>query len=324
MRDLADPTPSPPSWAVEARGLGKTYGNITAVGGVDLYVAPGEFFGLLGPNGAGKTTTIHMLTTLLRPTQGSAAVAGMDVMRFPLGVRQRIGIVFQETTLDLELTAEENLRFVARLYGLNTRESAERVNELIFLFGLEARRHDRVRTFSGGMRRALDLARGLLHRPAVLFLDEPTLGLDPVQRRTIWKYLHALRERESTTLFVSTHYLEEADGCDRVAIIDRGRIVVAGAPEQLKRTYGEEILEIDADGVDGALIAEIEALTGRAPEVTPRGLRLSVDGVEKFFPVVVPLLGASLKSASVRRPTLEDVFVAVTSRATGERIGSDA
>ena len=307
-------------WAVEARGLGKDYGDITAVDGIDLHVAKGEFFGLLGPNGAGKTTTIHMLTTLLRPSSGMAAVAGLDVVRMPLEVRRRIGIVFQETTLDLELTAEENLRFVARLYGLTARESAERVNELISLFGLDSRRHNRVRTFSGGMRRALDLARGLLHRPAVLFLDEPTLGLDPVQRRSIWKYLHTLRERAGTTLFVSTHYLEEADGCDRVAIIDRGRIIVAGAPEQLKQTYGEEILEIEADGVDDALIQEIHQLTGRAPEPTPRGLRLPVECTEKILPELVPLLGNGLRSASVRRPTLEDVFVAVTSRAPAGKV----
>src|SRR5436190_740518 len=192
---------------------------------IDLDVQPGEFFGFLGPNGAGKTTTIRMLTTLLQPTRGAASVAGRDVQREPLGVRREIGVVFQETTLDLDLTAEENLRFCTRLYGLSRKESAARIDEALRLFELSERRRERVRSFSGGMRRALDLARGILHRPSVLFLDEPTLGLDVTQRRRIWEFLLRLSNEYGTTLFLTTHYLEEADPCDRVAIVDRGQIV---------------------------------------------------------------------------------------------------
>src|SRR5271154_3854639 len=218
-----------------------------AVDSIDLEVGSGEFFGFLGPNGAGKTTTIRMLTTLLHPSRGTAFVAGKDVLDDPLAVRREIGVVFQETTLDGDLTAEENLRFCTRLYGLSRKESKIRIDEALQLFDLTERRDERVRTFSGGMRRALDLARGILHRPSILFLDEPTLGLDPTQRRRIWGFLGRLSSEEGTTLFLTTHYLEEADPCDRVAIVDRGRIVVAGEPTVLKRALGKESIELSSE-----------------------------------------------------------------------------
>ena len=189
--------------AIAAVGLGRDYGSVRAVDAVDLEVRSGEFFGFLGPNGAGKTTTIGMLTTLLHPSRGAAWVAGRDVWAEPLAVRRQIGVVFQETSLDLDLTAEENLRFCTRLYGLSRKESASRIDEALRLFDLGERRRERVRSFSGGMRRALDLARGILHRPSILFLDEPTLGLDPAQRRRIWEFLLRLRTESGTTVPVA-------------------------------------------------------------------------------------------------------------------------
>jgi ABC-2 type transport system ATP-binding protein len=299
--------------AVAASGVGRDYGSIRAVDEIDLEVQPGEFFGFLGPNGAGKTTTIRMLTTLLRPSRGRAEVAGCDVQQDPLGVRRRIGVVFQETTLDLDLTAEENLRFCTRLYGLDRRESAARIDEALRLFELDERRHERVRTFSGGMRRALDLARGILHRPSIVFLDEPTLGLDPAQRRRVWTFLRRLCSEEGTTLFLTTHYLEEADPCDRVAIVAGGRIVGSGAPEELKRSVGRESVEITSDRPD-RLSGRVAALTGVEPQPTDTGLSLTVDDASAVLLALLPLTqeGAQVR---VSRPTLEDVFVALTATA---------
>lgn len=229
--------------AVEARGLGKDFGPVRALGHLDLEVSEGEFFGFLGPNGAGKTTALHLLATLLRPTRGGARVFGHDIVREDLAVRRSIGLVFQETTLDRDLTAEENLRFAGRLWGFPDSAIRGRVEEVLRPFGLFDRRKDLVRTFSGGMRRAVDIARGLLHRPRLLFLDEPTTGLDPRARRTLWDSIRALRASSGMTLFLTTHYVEEAEPCDRVAILDAGRIVALGTPAELKRAAGVDALE---------------------------------------------------------------------------------
>jgi ABC-2 type transport system ATP-binding protein len=298
--------------AIAALGLGRDYGAVRAVDAIDLEVRTGEFFGFLGPNGAGKTTTIRMLTTLLHPTRGSAQVAGRDVQGDPLGVRRQIGVVFQETTLDLDLTAEENLRFCARLYGLSRKESALRIDEALVLLGLEERRRERVRSFSGGMRRALDLARGILHRPLVLFLDEPTLGLDPTQRRRIWEFLRRLCSESDTTLFLTTHYMEEADPCDRVAIVDHGRVVAAGEPATLKRALGRESIELTSDRAAG-LARRVRELTGVEPHAAAHGLSLIVDDAASVLPALLPLTQDGVE-VRVSRPTLEDVFVAVTGR----------
>jgi ABC-2 type transport system ATP-binding protein len=297
--------------AIVATGLGRDYGSARAVDEVDLDVEAGEFFGFLGPNGAGKTTTIRMLTTLLRPSRGTAVVAGHDVQGAPLDVRRHIGVVFQETTLDLDLTAEENLRFCTRLYGLSRKESDVRIDEALTLFGLKDRRRSRVRAFSGGQRRALDLARGVLHRPSILFLDEPTLGLDPTQRRRIWEFLKRLQSEAGTTLFLTTHYLEEADPCDRVAIVDHGNIVASGEPAELKRMLGTESIELRTER-PAEIVDRVRELTGLEPQPMPYGIALFLDNAEFVLPLLMPL---SKEGIEVRlgRPTLEDVFVEVTS-----------
>jgi ABC-2 type transport system ATP-binding protein len=298
--------------AIDVHGLGRDYGALRAVDAIDLQVEPGEFFGFLGPNGAGKTTTIRMLTTLLTPSRGIARVAGLDIASEPLGVRKHIGVVFQETTLDLDLTADENLRYCTRLYGLSRRESRARIDEALGLFGLLDRRSSRVRTFSGGMRRALDLARGVLHRPSILFLDEPTLGLDPGQRRRIWGFLRALCTEHGTTLFLTTHYLEEADPCDRVAIVDHGRIAALGDPTTLKQALGRERIDLWTERPE-ELAGRVRELTGLQPQQAPQRLSLFVDDAETVLPKLLPLTHEQAE-LGVTRPTLEDVFVELTSK----------
>jgi ABC-2 type transport system ATP-binding protein len=229
--------------AIAASGLGKDFGAIRALDRLDLEVGEGEFFGFLGPNGAGKTTTVHLLATLLTPSRGRAWVAGHDIARASLEVRRSIGLVFQDTTLDRDLTIEENLRFAARLGNLPRRRAAPRIAELLDHWELGERRHDPVRTLSGGMRRRVDIARGILHEPRVLFLDEPTAGLDPRARRALWDMIGALRQASGLTVFLTTHYVEEAEPCDRVAVLDRGRLAALGSPAELKRAAGVASLE---------------------------------------------------------------------------------
>ncbi|MGH3456441.1 MAG: ABC transporter ATP-binding protein, partial [Nocardioidaceae bacterium] len=246
--------------SIAIRGLTKTFGKgdraVEAVRGIDLDVEAGETFGFLGPNGAGKSTTIKMLCTLADPTAGSATVAGHDVVRERDEVRRHIGLVFQETTLDTYLTAEQNLRFHAELYGVPRSELAPRLDEVLAMVGLDERRGDLVQTYSGGMKRRLEIARGLLHSPRVLFLDEPTIGLDPQTRASIWDYLGELHRREDITVFVTTHYMDEAEHCDRIAIMDEGRIVALDTPEALKAGIGEDRVRIQTDD-DSAAIRQL-------------------------------------------------------------------
>ena len=225
-------------------GLRKSFDDIVAVDGVTFDVAAGESFGFLGPNGAGKSTTINILCTLLRPTGGSASVAGFDVATRPADVRRHIGLVFQDPTLDEYLTAEENLRFHAELYGVPRETTEDRLRDVLEMVELWERRKGIVATFSGGMRRRLEIARGLLHSPRVLFLDEPTVGLDPQTRAHIWSYIEELRKREEITIFLTTHYMDEAEHCDRIAIIDHGTIVAIDTPEALKASVGEDRMEL--------------------------------------------------------------------------------
>jgi ABC-2 type transport system ATP-binding protein len=226
--------------AIEVTDLAKSYVDVEAVRGVSFTVGRGEVFGFLGPNGAGKSTTINMLCTLARPTSGSARVSGFDVVGERDDVRRHIGLVFQDPTLDGYLTAEQNLRLHAELYGIDPGVIGPRMDQMLEMVDLADRRSQPVMTFSGGMRRRLEIARGLLHAPRVLFLDEPTIGLDPQTRNSIWTYIRALQESEGTTIFMTTHYMDEAEICDRVAIMDRGEIVVLDTPEALKASVGGE------------------------------------------------------------------------------------
>ncbi|MFQ5890544.1 MAG: ATP-binding cassette domain-containing protein [Gemmatimonadota bacterium] len=309
--------------AIEARGLGKDYGPIRAVEALDLTVEPGAFFALLGPNGAGKTTTVHLLATLLAPSRGEARVGGRDVRREPLEVRRRIGLVFQDSTLDRDLTAAENLHFAAALYGIDRTTARRRVAEMLKLFGLEERRDDRVGTFSGGMKRALDIARGLLHRPPILFLDEPTLGLDPVNRRGIWEMIRRLRAEHRITIFLTTHYLDEAEACDEVAIIDRGRIIAGGSPPELKAGLGREVIELEAPHRD-ALEERIRVRLGSPPRRTPRGYEIRLSDAEAALRGALALLEEGVRSVQVRRPSLEDVFLELTGRVLDGAAGEGA
>src|SRR3954449_7669692 len=247
------PSTTPP--AIEVEDLVKTYGEIEAVRGVSFSVPPGEVFGFLGPNGAGKSTTINMLCTLVKPTSGAARVSGFDVVAEGADVRRHIGLVFQDPTLDGYLTAEQNLLVHAELYGIAPGVIPARMDQMLEMVDLADRRDQPVMTFSGGMRRRLEIARGLLHSPRVLFLDEPTIGLDPQTRSSIWRYLRALQEAEGTTIFMTTHYMEEAEFCDRIAIMDRGEIVVLDTPEALKAAVGADRVMLGTADDDAAIAA---------------------------------------------------------------------
>jgi ABC-2 type transport system ATP-binding protein len=298
--------------AVEVRGLTKRYGAVEAVKGIDLDVVPGEVFGFLGPNGAGKSTTIKMLCTLVQPTAGSARVAGLDVVRERTAVRRNIGLVFQEPTLDEYLTAEQNLKFHAAIYGMPRRVVGPRVDAVLELVGLADRRASAVRTFSGGMKRRLEIARGLLHSPRVLFLDEPTIGLDPESRQVLWTYVDQLRRQEDITVFLTTHYMDEAERCDRIAIINHGTIVALGTPAELKAGVGHDRVRIiTANNPASAK----KIVTKLKIEAVPDGdaLLVSVPDGEGFVPKLFEI-GISVRSVSVSRPTLDDVFMAHAGR----------
>ena len=303
-----DPLPqSDPSLAIQTTDLSKTYGGLQAVDRLQLAIPAGQFFGLLGPNGSGKTTTIHMLTTLARPTAGQASVAGHDILRESVAVRREVGLVFQESALDRTLTVDENLRFAGMLRNLSRATIRQRSDELLDLFNLRERRHAKVATLSGGMRRALDIARGVLHRPRVLFLDEPTLGLDVPSRRGIWRFIEQLRREEVMTVFLTTHYLEEAEACDQVAFLASGRIIGAGTPESLVRKFGSYVLEID--GTDLGQIAEL--LSPRLGPCLKEGATASFRVLdERFsFAELQAELTDSVQALRWRRPNLNDVFL---------------
>jgi ABC-2 type transport system ATP-binding protein len=307
--------------AIEVRGLVRKFGDFTAVDNVSFEVEQGEIFGFLGPNGAGKTTTIKMLCTLLQPTAGTALVNGYDIVRQPYEVRQSIGVIFQDPSLDDQLTAQENLRFHAMLYGIPWKDYQARSHEVLKLVGLLDRAHSLVRTFSGGMKRRLEIARGLIHHPRVLFLDEPTLGLDPQTRRHIWDYIRALRQQENLTIFLTTHYLEEAEYADRIAIIDHGKIVALDTPEALKRLVGGDIVRLHTSDNQRAALRLRESL---GAEVLPDGdgVMLRVPQGDQVIPKVIRALGAqpaiNVLSISLRQPTLDDVFIHLTGKAIRE------
>jgi ABC-2 type transport system ATP-binding protein len=297
--------------AVEVAGLEKRYGDVEAVRGVDFRVEPGETFGFLGPNGAGKSTTINILCTLTRPTAGSARVAGHDVATEQEAVRRSIGLVFQDPTLDADLTAEQNLRFHAELYGVPRAVLDQRIDDMLRMVGLTERRGSVVQTFSGGMRRRLEIARGLLHSPRVLFLDEPTIGLDPQSRASVWDYIRALREREDITVFLTTHYMDEAEHCDRIAIMDAGRIVALDTPEALKAGVGKDRVQITTAD-DETAIAALRSRFGIEAGMHSGAVTFSVADGERFVPRLFAELGVSIRSVSVSSPSLDDVFLAHT------------
>ena len=305
----AGAAPRPP--AVVVRRLEKRYGDVEAVAGIDFDVVAGETFGFLGPNGAGKSTTIGILCTLVRPTGGGATVAGHDVSTERDEVRRNIGLVFQDTTLDGYLTAEQNLRLHAELYGVQRAVVAGRMRQVLDMVGLWERRDSLVRTFSGGMKRRLEIARGLLHSPRVLFLDEPTVGLDPQTRSSIWGYIRELKAREDITIFLTTHYMDEAEYCDRIAIMDRGRIIVLDTPEALKASVGRDRVQIATDD-DEAAIAALRETFGLEATVAEGLVTIAVEDGGGFVPRLFAELGVPIRSVSVSRPSLDDVFMSYT------------
>lgn len=308
--DDLQPGPQP---AIEVRDLVRRYGAIEAVRGVSFEVAPGETFGFLGPNGAGKSTTISMLCTLLRPTAGTARVAGFDVAHERDEVRRHIGLVFQDQTLDGYLTAQMNLRLHGELYGVPKAVLSDRIERILRMVGLWDRRKSKVNTFSGGMRRRLEIGRGLLHSPRVLFLDEPTVGLDPQTRASIWSYITELKSSEDITMFMTTHYMDEAEYCDRIAIMDGGQIIALDTPEVLKASVGKDRVKVTTDD-DVAAARELEDRFGLKATLSEGELTFSVEEGEQFVPRLFSELPVTIRSVSVARPTLDDVFMSYTGR----------
>jgi ABC-2 type transport system ATP-binding protein len=293
--------------AIEAAGLGKRYGATIAVSRIELAIAHGAFFGLLGPNGAGKTSLIHVLSTLIRPSTGEACVAGYDVRTQKLDVRANIGVVFQDAALDRTLSVAENLRFAGLLNGLPRADIRHRSSELLELFGLVRQRDQVVASLSGGMRRALDIARGIIHRPKILFLDEPTVGLDLPNRRAIWRHVAHLRAQFGITVFLSTHYLEEASDCGEVAFLSAGSIVRRGDPRALMAELGAYILEIETD--DAAALAVRLAPRFGTPLIEPNCLHFrGVNAANELGTLQADII-PSPRAVRWRRPNLNDVFM---------------
>ncbi|MCW3020427.1 MAG: daunorubicin resistance transporter ATPase subunit [Solirubrobacterales bacterium] len=299
------------SAAVSVDGLVKRYDEIEAVRGIEFEVRSGEIFGFLGPNGAGKSTTINMLCTLVRPSGGTARVAGHDVVAERDDVRRNIGLVFQDTTLDGYLSAEQNLQLHAELYGVPRAQMGERIRQVMEMVGLWERRTSLVNTFSGGMKRRLEIARGLLHSPRVLFLDEPTVGLDPQTRSSIWRYIRELKAREDITIFLTTHYMDEAEYCDRIAIMDHGRIIVLDTPEALKAKVGKDRVQIETDD-DQAAIAALRERFGIEATIAEGAVTFGVPEGEHFVPRLFAELDVPIRAVSVSRPSLDDVFMSYT------------
>jgi ABC-2 type transport system ATP-binding protein len=299
---------------IAVTGLVKRYGTIEAVRGIDLAVRRGEIFGFLGPNGAGKSTTISVLCTLLKPTSGMASVAGIDVTRDPDGVRSRIGLVFQDPSLDIQLTARENLLFHAMVYGVARHQRKDRISAALATVDLSDRADALVSTFSGGMKRRLEIARGILHAPEVLFLDEPTQGLDPQTRANVWDHLGHIRATTGLTIFMTTHYMEEAEFCDRIAIIDYGTIVALGTPDELKAQVGGDIVVVST-GDNARAGEEMASTLGVTPVQDGETLRVEVQDGAQFVPRLITALSMPVKTVTVRRPSLDDVFLKLTGRA---------
>jgi len=315
--------------AIRVEKLKKEFNGLIAVNEISFEVKEGELFGLLGPNGAGKTTTLNMLATLIRPTSGKAFVAGFDVLKERDKVRKSIGMVFQEPALDNYLTGRENLEFHGMMYGLSRREAKKRVKEALKIVELEEFADKLVQTYSGGMKRRLEIARALVHQPKILFLDEPTLGLDAQTRRKIWEYIKKLNKERGVTIILTTHYMEEADFLtDRVAIIDYGKIVALDTPHNLKNILGGDIISIEVDNPKNARKV-FEKLTWVKKLNQENGIfYLQVEKGEEKIPLLIKIdqeeAGFQIKSINLRKPTLEDVFLHFTGRTIREREASQA
>ncbi len=312
--------------AISTHGLTKVFNGLRAVDDVSIEIEDGELFGLLGPNGAGKTTFISMLYTMQRPTKGSAKVCGFDVISQADEVRKCIGVVFQDPSLDQYLTGRENLDFHGRLYDMGGDERKERIREVLELVELEEKADLLVKTYSGGMKRRLEIARGLMHSPEVLFLDEPTLGLDPQTRRHIWDYVERLNREEEMTMILTTHYMDEADLlCRRIAIIDKGRIIVSGTPRELKGILKGDVLYVNSSDQE-SLLKELNGLDWVTNARLMDGLiNMTVKEGETAIPKVIELArskGIQVTSVWMNRPTLDDVFISYTGRTIREEEGS--
>jgi ABC-2 type transport system ATP-binding protein len=309
---------------IDVQDLTKRFAKLTAVDHVSFTVDKGEVFGFLGPNGAGKSTTISMLATILPPTSGDAVINGFSILHRRNAVRRSIGLVFQDASLDNNLTAEENLRFHARLYGVPRDDYRRRMEEVLRLVDLWDRRRDIVETFSGGMKRRLEIARGLIHYPAVLFLDEPTIGLDPQTRALLWDYVLRLKHERGMTIFMTTHYMDEAEYCDRIAIMDHGRIVVLDSPANLKSRLGGDIIRIyvappppgvsDSQPRAAVLQKALEHNYGVEVRREDNALLFKVADGAKFLPRLFADFRTGIDAIELHKPTLDDVFLSLTGR----------
>ncbi len=296
------------NFAIRTRGLAKSYdGQATVVKNLNLTIEPGQFYGLLGPNGAGKSTTIHMLTTMTSISEGQAWIDNQNIADDPVATRRAVGLVFQDSALDRTMSIDENLKFAAAMYNLSPTQANERIDELLSIFGLESMRKRKLLTLSGGQRRAVDIARGVLHKPRVLFLDEPTIGLDLPNRRAIWRFVEQLRREEGMTVFLTTHYLEEAAACDHVDFFQKGQLLSGGSPALLIQQLAQYIIEIDA--VDSDIVtATLSPLFGQ-PIEEDNQLSFKVAANDVDFYQLQQSLGKSIDSMQWRRPNLNDVYL---------------
>ncbi|WP_407270260.1 ATP-binding cassette domain-containing protein [Radiobacillus sp. PE A8.2] len=306
---------------LEVKGIKKRYKDFEAVKGIDLFVKEGEIFGFLGPNGAGKSTTINMLSTIIKPSEGTARINGFDNVTEKNKVRASIGLIFQESTLDEKLTANENLMLHCKFYGIDKDKREARIQEVLQIVDLTDKRKNIVETFSGGMKRRLEIARGLLHYPKVLFLDEPTVGLDPQTRAHIWEYILKLKEKAGITIFLTTHYMDEAEICDRVAVMDHGELIALDTPEQLKTNVGGDIIAISTENNQDAKQL-IEQTYNTEVKLEQGILTFQVDKGSEFLVNFVKEFDIPITSVNLRRPTLNDVFLHLTGREIREESAS--
>ncbi len=300
---------SPPAPAIiSVQNIVHRYDGRTALDEVSFDVRPAELFGLLGPNGSGKTTLFRILSTLMLPSAGSALIMGFDIAKDPNSVRRQIGVVFQAQSIDIKLSAAENLRHQGHLYGLHGATLKSRIQEMLGRVALADRANERAETFSGGMQRRLELAKGLLHHPSVLLLDEPTTGLDPGARRDLWQYLQILRDQERVSIIVTTHLMEEAERCDRLAILNQGKLVALGTPMELKHEIGGDVIVLEARNPD-SLARRVEERFHLAVQVLDGKVRLERENGHRFITDVVEAFPGEIEAVSVSKPTLEDVFI---------------